>query len=356
MENTKDQDHTTPESKISINGVEIPPELKADILDVRVVQYIEGPDTFDIAVSVLNSKEPELKWVDHEYFTPGNKIEIKAGYMDNYLAIMTGEITALHPRYFNNEPPRLHVQGYDVLHRFRRGKKTRSFVQMKDSQVAAQIAEEIGLTPEVEDTGIVHAYIVQNNLSDIDFLLERARRIRFELLVNQQNLIFRSAANHLGHSLSLEYMKDLKSFYPRLSTLGQVSEVKVRGWNPATKEAILGVARTGDETTRMEGDQTGSGIAEAAFGKTAAAIVDIPVDSQAEAEQIAKAAFNQFNSELIKGEGEALGNAAIRAGSTIMLNGLGKRFSGLYYIKSSEHVLSPDTGYITKFNVVRNAS
>jgi phage protein D len=347
---------TTPEHKILINDVEIPPELKADVLDIKVCHYIEGPDTFDIAVNMLNSHEPELKWVDHDYFTPGNKIEIKLGYVDEYESIFSGEITALHPRYFSDDAPRMSVQGYDRLHRFRRGKKTRSFLQMKDSQIAEQVASEVGLTPEVEDTEIVHNYVVQNNLSDIDFLLERARRIRYEVIVEDRTLKFRKAANHLGNTVALEYMRDLKHFFPRLSTLRQVSEVKVRGWNPASKEAILGVARAGDETTRMEGSDTGSAIAESAFGKTTASIVNIPVDSQAEAEQIAKAKFNDMNIELICGDGEAVGNTAIRAGATIKIIGLGDRFSGLYYIKSSEHVLGPQVGYITKFNAVRNAS
>jgi phage protein D len=82
----------------------------------------------------------------------------------------------------------------------------------------------------------------------------------------------------------------------------------------------------------------------------------MPVESQAEAEQIAKAKFNDLNVELISGEGEAVGNMNIRAGTIIQMKGLGKRFSGLYYIKSSEHIINPTTGYITKFNVIRNAS
>ena len=350
------QENTTPESKILINDKEIPPELKVDVLEVVVCHYIEGPDTFDLTINMLNSEDQQFKWIDNDKFKPGNEIEIQMGYVDNFETMIVGEITALHPKYFNNEAPQLNVQGFDRLHRFRRGRKARSFLEMKDSQIAEQIARDMGLTSEVEDTEIVHIYILQNNLSDIDFLLERARRIRYEVVVQDQKLIFRKAANHLGKTVTLEYMRDLKYFYPRLSTVQQVSEVKVRGWNPATKEAILGVARSGDETTKMEGSEIGPDITESAFGKTTASIVNMPVDSQAEAEQIAKAKFNDIAIELISGEGEAVGNMAIRAGFTMELKGLGGQFSGLYYIKRSEHRLSPQIGYITKFEVIRNAS
>jgi len=351
-----EKERTAPGSKILINDVEIPPELKVDILEIKVSYYTEGPDSFDISVNILKSNEPGLKWVDHDYFNPGNKIEIRMGYLDEYETMLIGEVTALHPKYYSNEAPRMNVQGYDRLHRCRRGRKTRAFLQLKDSQIAEKIAQEMKLSPKADDTGIVHKYVMQNNLSDMDFLLERARRIRYEVLVEDQTLIFRKAANHLGEKVTLEYMRDLKYFYPRLSTMRQVSEVKVRGWNPAAKEAILGAAGPGSETSRMDGRNIGAKIAETAFGKTTASIVDIPVETQAEAEQIAKAKFNDMNIDLIRGEGETVGNMAIRAGYTIRLKGLGERFSGLYYIESAEHFISPRTGYITKFSAVRNAT
>jgi phage protein D len=350
------KERIVPVFKIRINDADIPQELMADVLDVKVNHYIDGPDSFEFSVNILDSKKQQLKWVDHDHFKPGNKIEIRMGYVGDYKPMISGEIAALHPYYFSDEAPHLKVQGYDRLYRFRLGRKTRSFLQMKDSQIAEQVAGDMGLTPEVENTEIVHEYVLQNNLSDYDFLMERARRIRYEVLVEDQTLIFRKAANHSGKTVTLEFMKDLNYFYPRLAIVRQVSEVKVRGWNPASKEAILGVARSGDETTRMQGKEIGADIAKNAVGKTAASIVDIPVGSQAEAEQIAKAKFNDMNIQLIGGDGETVGNMDIRAGTTIQLDGLGKRFSGLYYIKGSEHLINPDVGYVTKFSAIRNAS
>ena len=228
--------------------------------------------------------------------------------------------------------------------------------EIKDSQIAERIAGELGLTADVQDTGIVHAYLLQNNLSDIDFLLMRARRIRYEVLIEGGTLIFREARNNLGETLALEYQKDLKWFQPRLSTAELAGEVTVRGWNPATKEAILGVGRPGDETTLMGGKQVGPALADSAFGKASAAIVEVPVASQAEADQMAKALFNDMALGLICGDGETVGNTSVAAGTTIRLAGLGTRFSGIYYVRRAEHRITPKIGYITKFHVVRNTS
>ncbi len=240
-------ENTAPESKILLNDAEISPDLKADVLEAVVCQYLEGPNSFDIAVNIVGPENDRLRWVDDPKLQPGTKVEIKLGYLDQFQSLIVGEITALHAKYTSTESARMHVQGFDKLHRLRRGRKTRSFVEMKDSQMAEKIASEAGLTPQVEDTGVVFDYVLQSNQSDLDFLLERARRIRYEVRAEAQKLVFRRAANHLGKTVSLEFTKTLKQFCPRLTTAGQVSEVKVRAWNPLTKEAILGVARTGDE-------------------------------------------------------------------------------------------------------------
>ena len=348
--------NTSPESKILINGVELPPEMRADVLEVCVAQHVERGDVFQITMNTLGSDDLKLKWIDSEELAPGNAVEILLGYRGELEPVIRGEITGLHARYPSSKASQVNVQGFDKLHRLRRGRRTRAFYEVKDSQVAETVAGDLGLRSDVEDTSVVHRYLLQNNLSDIDFLLMRARRIRYEVLVSDQTLVFREAANDLGEALTLEYQRDLKSFSPRLSTSFQTSEVSVRGWNPASKEAILGVAGAGDETTKMAGQEVGPSIADSAFGSTLGSIVRLPVASQAEADQIAKARFNEMAIGLISGEGEAVGNPAIRAGVTLQFAGLGERFSGLYYVKKAEHRFGPKMGYVTKFNVMRNAS
>lgn len=351
-----ENENTAPEIKILINDAEIPPDLKADILEAVVCQYLEGPASFDISVNIMGPENQQLKWIDDAKLQPGNKVEIKLGYLDQFQSLIVGEITALHPKYTSGESAKVHVQGFDKLHRLRRGRKTRSFVEVKDSQMAEKIASEAGLTPDIEDSAVVFDYVLQNNMSDLDFLMERARRIRYEVRAIGQKLLFRRVANHLGKTVSLEYTKTLKQFCPRLSTMGQVDEIQVRAWNSATKEAVLGVARSGDEDTKMSGTESGPAMALKAFGKNSGSVVDMPLATQAEADQAAHALFNEMALEYITGEGEAVGNIGIQAGTILELKGLGQRFSGNYYLKKAEHRLGPKTGYITRFQAVRNAA
>lgn len=347
---------SSPERRILINGAVIPQALNADILGVSVCQYAEGGDRFEVLVNALDTSNQQLKWIDSDHAKMGNQITIELGYQGNLAQVLVGEISAVRVSYSNDQAAQLQIQGFDRLHRLRRGRRTRTFLQVKDSQIAEQVANALQLQPQVTDTTVVHDYVLQNNLSDIDFLAERARRIRYEVVVDDRTLIFRPVSNQLAETLTVEYMRDLKWFNVRQSTARQVSDVTVRGWNPASKEAILGVARVGAETTKMKGSQSGPQIAETAFGAFSDATVDIPIASQSEADQIAEARFNALALELTSGEGEIVGEPTLRAGHTIDLRGLGTRFNGLYYVTKAEHRVAPDVGYVTRFDVRRNAS
>jgi phage protein D len=354
-EPTLEQERDVPTFKVLAGGSELPTESALDILEVRVSQYVEGASTFTVTFNNWNSEKQEFKLIDGDLLKEGTEIEVRAGYVDNLLSLIIGEVTALEPEFPAGEAPTLKVQGYDRLHRFRRGRKTRSFASMKDSQIADKIARDLGLRSQVDDTSITHDYVLQSNQTDIDFLLERARRINFEVAVKDKTLQFRKAANNKSKVVTLEYGMTLTSFHPRLSTMRQVSEVIVQGWNFKTKEAIVGKARKGDEISTMSGAKLGVQISEDAFSNTKTIVVNKPVFTEGEATQIAVGKFNEMIVDFITGEGTAIGNTSIRAGEVIEFKGLGQRFSGLYYITAATHIVD-QKGYTVRFSVARNAT
>ncbi|MDQ3805104.1 MAG: contractile injection system protein, VgrG/Pvc8 family [Acidobacteriota bacterium] len=349
-----EKERDAPNFKVLAGGGELPVETALDILEVQVSLYAEGASAFTITFNNWHSERQEFKLVDADTLKEGTEVEVRVGYVDSLASMIVGEVTALEPEFHVGEAPTLKVQGYDRLHRFRRGRRTRSFTNMKDSDIAAQIAGDLGLRSQADDTSVTHDYVLQSNQSDIDFLLARARRINFEVTVKDKTLNFRKAASDNSKVVSLEYGLTLKSFYPRLTTIGQVSEVVVQGWDFKTKEAIAGTARQGDQVSKM-GQKLGVAIAEDAFKQSKAVVVDRPVFSEGEAAQIAKGKFNEMAADFINGEGVAIGNTALRAGEVVELLGLGRRFSGLYYVTAATHVVN-HTGYTTRFNAARNAT
>ncbi len=324
------------------------------ILSINASDYVEGASVFTMTINDWDSKLQTFKGTDTQ-LDVGTQVEIRVGYVDTMTSLFTGEVTAIEPDFPDDGSPVLKIHGYDLLQRFRRGRNTRTFTNMTDSQVAEQIARTLQLSAQTDDTQVVHEYLLQNNQTDIDFLLDRARRIRYEVVVQDRTLYFRKAANDKSQVTTLTYGLTLKSFYPRLNTLNQVSEVVVQGWDPKNKQIVTATAQKGDETTMMGGSTLGVTATQNAFFDTQTLMVNHALFSNGEALQIAKGKFNDMTLEYIKGEGVAVGDTSIRSGSVIALQGLGTRFSGLYYITSTTHVIAK-TGYTTKFTAVRNAT
>jgi phage protein D len=350
-----DTDRTQPAFSVSVNGADLPLQAAVRVRVVRVDEDAILPGMFTLEMAG-GDEDDELAWIDGDLFPIGGSVEIKLGYGDTLEKLIAGEITGLEPSFSQGARPALTVRGYDRRHRLQRGRKTRAFVQQKDSEIASTLASDAGLTADATDSQVVHDYVLQANQTDMEFLQERARLIHYELVVDDKTLHFRPVQNDQGEVLTVTPQDDLLAFYPRLSTVGQLTELKVRGWSPKDKKELVGQAAAGDEVSTMGGQDTGAALADSAFGAAAGMVAFTPVLTQAEADQLAKAGFNRAILSLILGDGVCAGRTDLRPGTVIKLDGIGKRFSGQYYVKATSHRYSPRKAYQTHFVVWRNAS
>ena len=345
----------TPQVKVSIAGSPLPPQAIGDLSSISVVEDLEGAGMFTLQLQTWDLVKGELTWVDDKLFDCGNTVEIKMGY-EKLETLIIGDITGLEPSFSQDSAPTLTVRGHDLRHRLMRGTKRRSFLEMKDSEIASQIASERGLDPDVTDTKEKLNHVLQSNKTDWDFLQYRAQRIGYEVLVKNKTLFFRPPQNASSQKLTLKRTEDLLDFSARLSTMNQIGQVEVRGWDPKKKELFISKAGVGDETTKMEGSISGPKVANQEFGKTSHTIADVMVSSQAEADRIALKMFNEMALNYITGDGSCLGRTDLHPGTAIEITDIGKRFSGSYYITSVTHSYSKTQGYRTQFSVKRNAS
>jgi len=53
---------------------------------------------------------------------------------------------------------------------------------------------------------------------------------------------------------------------------------------------------------------------------------------------------------MVTGRGSTVGTVDLRAGSFVQIQGLGKTFSGRYFVKSTTHTINA-SGYVTEFEV-----
>jgi phage protein D len=348
-------DTLTPELRLSVNGSELPLKAKADLVSVAVLEDVGPTGMFTFQLLCWDTAEMKVKWIDDDLFKEGNSVEIEMGYRDNLEKLFQGEITGLEPEFPNEEPPTLTVRGYDRRHRLMGKRKTRTFLNMKDSDIANQIAGDWSLRPQVEDSRVVLDYVLQHNQTDFEFLQERSRRIGYEVVVTDTTLHFRPRQNEGSAVITLRREVELLDFNARLTTVGQVEEAFIRGWNPKTKEEFVARAGTGDER-QMGGSSSGPATVRRAFSGTGGTTVNTPVVSQAEADQLARGWFGEMALRYVEGHGICIGRPDLRAGTLVKIEGLGRRFSGSYYVTSIEHSYKPSVGYRTAFSARRTAT
>ena len=335
--------------KIEHNGSELTGDMFQAVEKVMVDEEINLPTMFVITFNIVNFVDGTFKGLDLETFKLGDEIKIYMG-MDQTEQMMTGEITALEPHF--GTLSYMEIRGFDLLYKLRYGRYRRSFIDMKDSDIASSIASDIGLTPNAEDTATRHAYLFQNNQTNYEFLMRRASRIDYELKVKDKTFYFQPSQEDKTPEITLEYGIELESFTTRLRVITEGSKVEVRGWDVQKKEEITFTAASGSERTKMGGKNSGFDLSEA-VSASPTAIVDHAVVDATDAQKLGKARYNSMIKQFMNGEGLANGNPKIRAGNTIEIIGIGQRFSGIYYLTAATHTLRTGGSYLSKFKVKR---
>ncbi|HBE16255.1 MAG TPA: hypothetical protein DEG17_25095 [Cyanobacteria bacterium UBA11149] len=355
MAEVKGTQKLTPKLDILVNGAALSLPAKFAMEKVEVSEDLEALGMFSFQIIAWDVAKNQVTWIDSDLFDIGNQVEIKMGYVNSLKTLILGEIIGLEPEFSQESMSSLVVRGYDLGHRLMRGRKTRSFRQMKDSNIVEQIARDFSISVKAEDTKVTLEYVLQHNQTDLEFIQDRAKRIGYEVIFENKTLNFRPKQNNKAKVLTLKYPDDLLEFSPRLSTVNQAGKVQIRAWDFKEKKPIIHQTLADNQKSAM-GKTSGAIAVTREFGRVTQAIVTQPVHNKEEATQIALGQFNEMALTYITGEGTCLGNPELRAGKAIEIANIGKRFSGIYYVTAATHTYAREGGYQTQFTVKRDAT
>lgn len=359
----KDQDFYVPAFEVRVGERRLDRDTIYDITQVTYKDNVDEIDNFELTINNWDAEARAFKYSDARLFDPGQKIELHMGYFGrNDLSLMlTGEITSLRPAFPAGGAPTLAISGLNVLHRLRKKQETHAYEDMTDNEIARRVAGRLGLPMRTDENAAGsqerYKYIFQDNQYDILFLLQRARRIGYDLFVEEQpqggsRLYFGPSVNLRQVTYELNYGRSLIEFQPNLTTVNQVAEVIVRGWDAVKKEPIEVTVTRNEIRTRGVGSEGGQEQIEQAFNQRQEVIADRPINSEQEARTLARETLERIAKGMVKGSGSVVGLPDLRAGSVVYLTGLGKRFSGRYFVTATTHTIG-DGGYTTQFECRR---
>ena len=338
---------------IQVLGSPLSAELERLLEQVVVDHHQHLPSMFAITFH-----DPDRDVLGKLHATIGDSVTIKVTLPGGSPeTLVKGELTGFEAEYGATRL-RTVLRGYDMSHRLHRGRRTETYKNVTDSDIARTVASRANLQiGTIDSTSGTHDHVSQANQSDWDFLKSRAREIGYELAMEDGKFNFRrpvsasgapEVGNYHNHSdpLQLVFGDDLIEFRPRVTSAEQVNDVKVRGWDPDQKQAVIGSANAGtvavdsipDDPTSLAGN----------FGGPTFTTVDRPLAQQSEVDDAAASIAELISSAFAEADGLATGNPKLKAGTTVSVGVVGDAFSGKYALTSTRHVFG-EQGYRTHF-------
>jgi len=339
--------------KITLGGSPIDPTLAAQMLELRVETTTALPDVCTLRFAEANPDGTGvLKVIDDARFKLGAPLAVKlakpvGGQPGD---VFEGEITAVEAE-FGSRPGgdpvlELVVTAHDRSHRMHGRVTTRTFRQTTVTDVARKMAGEhgvkIGKLAALPGGAAEERHQVDE--TDWAFLSRLVATHGGELDVAAGAMHVIDPSKTVAPAAELIYGETLERFRPRVSSVGQVATVDVRGWDVKKKSAIA-KSGTPKASTTVE-----NASVNAAVSGSKALVATTHVSTDAEADASAKAIAMHLGHERVQAEATAGGDPLLLAGAYVKISGVGTRFGGTHRIVSATHIYGA-RGYKTRLTL-----
>jgi phage protein D len=334
--------------EIKVNGQKVAAAVLDDLYEVIVDTALSLPGSFSLSVA---NDDPQ----HDQDFQIGKDIEISytpAFASDEAVPVIKGIITAIEPVFTADSSQLLRVRGYEKSIKLTQGTKTRTFCDMKDSDIIQKIAGDAGLTVSVGSTSVQYEHVIQFNQTDWDFIQSRARNLGFLIWMDGDTLKIDKPPSGSA-AVTLAWPGDLKRFEPRETFLGQVAKANAKGWDPKQKTVITSQVTSGNSSPYRSIGETATGassVTSNVSGSVASNVHNLSLVSTDHAQAVAQAGMDRAEASFVTAEGECRGNPDLAAGKKVKITGVSPKFAGEYLVTQVRHEYS-NSDYTTYFSL-----
>jgi phage protein D len=349
--------------------------------DVVSVTYKDSLDTFDSVDITLNNWDDSRSGLSTQFtyfvdnqapqadlfsFDRSKMIAVSLGYRAvkptksagppdgvNLVTMLEGTVESIEPHYPAGGVPSITIRIINPLKALKDKPNTKTYINKSTADIAREIARNHGLDIVIEkhrdDDDGPQPYVLQNNQFDIVFLLQRARRMGYDLwLDGAKTLHFGPASAKANTTYKLGFHRTLIDFSPRLSMSEQVGKVTVTGRNQLGKSTFTGTVTRSE--VGLNGDLDAFLTPE--LRSKEKTVENQPLHVNGQAKQLAREILRNIMQTMLTATVNAPGLPDIRAGRVLEITDVGSRFSGPYLVTSSTHTID-DGGYKTSFTARR---
>ncbi|MBS1510481.1 MAG: type VI secretion system tip protein VgrG [Bacteroidetes bacterium] len=263
-------------------------------------------------------------------FKPGNAIEVQLGYYSNTDTVFEGIIIKHAVKILSNGATLLLIEAKDKAIKLTGARKNNYFINKTDKEVITSLAGES--TPDVDPLTFRHKQLVQFGATDWDFILTRAEANSMLVLTDDGTLSVKQPVIK-APVVTATYGANIYEFEAEMDARRQVKTVTGNSWDytKQTNESSTNGTATLEEAGNLSSDDLGSVLAADLKLTHSGHLTQDQLQNWANA----WAMRNKLSKAV--GRVKIQGNAEVKPGTSVMLDGVGDRFNGSVYVTGIMH-------------------
>lgn len=366
----RNNDMYVPTFKVQVRQQDVPAVVARDIVSVT---YKDSLDTFDSVDLTLNNWDDSRSALPTQFtyavdtaapyadlfsFDRQRRVDVSLGYEGvKVVTMFSGSVESIEPHYPAGGAPSLTVRLINPLKALADKQRTKTYVDKSTADIAREIARDNDLDIVIEthrdDDDQPQPYVFQDNQHDIVFLMQRARRIGYDVWLEGEKTLHvgpASAGSGSNTVYKLGFHRSMIDFEPRLTMTDQVGSVKVTARDQQTKGTFVATATRAE--VGLNADLEGFVTDE--IRHKVKTVSNQPLHANGQAKQLAREIMRNVMQQMLTATANAPGLPDIRAGRMVEITDVGGRFAGPYLVTSTTHTID-DSGYRTAFNARRES-
>ena len=267
-------------------------------------------------------------------FAPGAEVEVKLGYHGEDETVFKGIIVKHGIKIRKRQSPVLVVEMKDAAVKLTVGKKSSYHYDQSDTDIISELASEVGLDTDMDDTDVTHARMVRFRSTDWEFICYRAEANGRMIYVNDGELAVKKPDLSAEPAVSLLYGATLLEFEGEIDARNQFEGVTASSWDLANQEVIEG------EGADPGYEEQGATTADDLVAAVEAGIIEVKHSGSLSTDELQAWADGQLlRSRMSKVQGRAVckGIATVKPGDVVEFGGVGEQFNGKAFVSAVRH-------------------
>lgn len=320
--------------QILVDGKEIPGTYP--VLAIHVRKEFNRIATARITFYEGTATDQKFEISNSDFFVPGQKIQINAGYHSDNKMIFKG-VVIRHSVKIRNGKSSLVVECKDEAVKMSIGRKSKFFYDSTDSDIFDELIGTYNIEKKLEKTSYTHEKLVQFNASDWDFMVARAQANGLVCFTDNGKLIIQKPDASQEPIETVAYGMSIMEFDAEIDARNQFSKVTAYSWSQADQEISKieangpSVKTNGNLDSKKLADVIGLEDLELKHGGNL---------NETEAQDWANSKMLFQQMAKVRGRVRFQGIDKIKPGNVLKLDGIGDRFNGNIFISGVQHTIT----------------